>query len=73
MQKGYVLTKSITNPEWCYKMANSYRLKPKVKNKIKKEVKEFPELEPVIPDEEIYTDELIYDPSLIEEDDLPME
>lgn len=54
-------------------MANAYRLKPKVKNKIKKEVKEFPELEPVIPDEEIYTDELIYDPSLIEEEDLPME
>ena len=54
-------------------MANSYRLKPKVKQKLKKEIKEFPELEPILPEEEIYADELIYDPNLIEEDDLPLD
>jgi hypothetical protein len=53
-------------------MAN-YRLNPKVKQKLKKEIKEFPELEPVLPDVDVYTDELIYDPSLIEEDDLPLD
>jgi predicted house-cleaning noncanonical NTP pyrophosphatase (MazG superfamily) len=54
-------------------MAKSYQLKPKIKQKLKKEIKEFPELEPIIPDEEIFADELIYDPSLIEEDDLPLD